>query len=876
MILSSEYGVFGVRRSLLAEAAAYPKVCSLAGFGRARKSSARGVVLCGIVLLLFICLGGTVAYADERPRDFDIPASKASKGLALFAEQSGIPLIYLNENVRNKRTNRVVGSYTAIEALEILLSGTGIEGSFNERRVLTVTVEKSGDDVESKIVAEIEKSPEGKGESVRKHGVLAGLIAAVLGTAATDGRADQETPPESAPAKLNEIVVTAQKRQERLQDVPISITVLEGRDLDRSTAEGITEALTSVPGVATMAALQGGGTQVAVRGVTAAGALFSGSSPIAYYLDSVPFGLIKTAIAPDSNAFDLQRVEVLRGPQGTLYGASAQNGVVRVLTNDADLDEFELKARASASGTEDGGDNYRGDMALNVPIVEGRLGARLVAGYQDLSGWIDKPNDKDANDAEIQNFRLKVNAEPTERLSIGLSAWLSRAEYGAPNQADSDYTTVAVLDETIDTDYDAYGLKIGYDFSAVSLVSMTSYIDYENRGDLDLTPFIGVALPIFTELTSEVFSEEIVLSSVGEALWRWSLGAMYRDGEDRLLQEAVFFPLPIDFSDTSESLAIFGEVTRVFADGQFEVTGGLRYFEDDVTQIENVPQSGNPSDPLIPPDSRTFDATSPRVVLTWHPDEELTVYASYSEGFRSGFNQNANVIRLAPQFPPLEPDTLENYEIGTKGNVLDGRVSFDAAVFYIDWQDVQQIITVDAGLPVTAAINGVSASGIGAEIALMAEPVDGLSIGASVSWNDLTMDEEVRSFPSDAPPEGAVLFEKGDRLNFSPEYTAGASLAYLFPLGASELRGRFGADATYMSKQVARDVVGGVLVLGTGDEILTARTSFGVEAERWTASIFADNVTDENGAPVQQVIGAPWWSQSLRPRTIGVQFELRF
>src|SRR5690606_2693475 len=123
---------------------------------------------------------------------------------------------------------------------------------------------------------------------------------------------------------LEEIVVTAQKREEKLQEGPISISVMSGVELDRSTAQGVTEALTQVPGVAVNVTNQGGGTQMIIRGVTAGGALAAGSSPVSYYVDMVPFGFVRNAIAPDPNAYDLERVEVLRGPQGTLYGASAQ------------------------------------------------------------------------------------------------------------------------------------------------------------------------------------------------------------------------------------------------------------------------------------------------------------------------------------------------------------------------------------------------------------------------------------------------------------------------------------------------------------------------------------------------------------------------
>ena len=155
----------------------------------------------------------------------------------------------------------------------------------------------------------------------------------------------------AGPDALEEIVVTAQKREQRLQDVPIGITVMRGSTLDNSSAVSFLDALGSVPGVAITgtqnAAFQGGGAQLSIRGVTASAPSLAGTSPVAYYLDGVPFGLVKSAVVPDLAPYDLDRVEVLRGPQGTLYGASAEDGVVRVITSRADLHNFDIKTRVS-------------------------------------------------------------------------------------------------------------------------------------------------------------------------------------------------------------------------------------------------------------------------------------------------------------------------------------------------------------------------------------------------------------------------------------------------------------------------------------------------------------------------------------------------
>jgi outer membrane receptor protein involved in Fe transport len=263
------------------------------------------------------------------------------------------------------------------------------------------------------------------------------LLLASLPASAAGAAADSAT---TAPAGLEEIVVTAQKREERLQDVPISISVTSGAYLDKSSIQSVSDALGLIPGVAVNVTGQGGETQLTIRGVTAAGALFSGPSPIGYYLDSVPFGLVGSAVQPDANSYDLDRIEVLRGPQGTLYGASALNGVVRVLTNDAQLNDYDFKARASSSTTANGGGNYDADLAVNLPIIDDVLAARLVVGEEHDSGWINGPLGNGLNSVDLKNLRFKVTAVPVENLTIKASAAHEQADSGAPPTANNDYT----------------------------------------------------------------------------------------------------------------------------------------------------------------------------------------------------------------------------------------------------------------------------------------------------------------------------------------------------------------------------------------------------------------------------------------------------
>jgi outer membrane receptor protein involved in Fe transport len=692
---------------------------------------------------------------------------------------------------------------------------------------------------------------------------------------------------ESEGVKLEEVVVTAQKRKERLQDVPISVAVLSGKELEAANVVSVTDALGTVPGLSLAQDGQSGGSTVTIRGVAPGGPLFFGGPTTGYYLDSLPFGFVTQGFAPDSNAYDLERVEVLRGPQGTLYGASALNGVVRVLTANPDLNDFELKARAAASTTEGGDPGYRGDMAVNVPILPGVLAGRLILGTEERGGWIDRPNlrDNNANDGEINNYRLKLRAQPTPDLTIDLSAWLSREDYDENNLGTEERISPSPYHEPVSVDYDLYGLTVGYDFNAFSLTSSTSYLTLENTSLNDISWFSGLLgltcdrsqpvnapgqtcflIETFTEST--VFAQEIALHSTHEGPWRWTLGAIYRDESEKLAQG---FNAPASFlpgGNTSESFAVFGELTRSFLDGQLELTGGLRYFEDEQTD-----------DSALPAVDASFDALSPRLVLTWHPNERTMVYGSYSEGFRSGNPGNINTRFNG--LPPLDPDTLANYELGARGDLFDNRLRYDVALYYLDWQDIQQTLTVPSPLPpngpVSALVNGESASGLGVDLGLAATLMEGLTIGLNVGWNDLTLDKPVLT---GVPP--IAIANAGERIQLSPEYTVAVSAEYAFPLGG-DFAGRLGATANYTSEQVDRQYLGAFgSFYGASDEILVGRASFSINAPtNWSATLFVNNIGNEDAATMRGGFSLlPSFGGDVnsrpRPRTIGIQLDYRY
>jgi iron complex outermembrane recepter protein len=834
----------------------------------------RVLVIVGCLTLSVVSVADPPYAAAAIAHHINIPPQKLGAALRALAREQGFQIVYGSKEVSQLNSPGAVGEFTPSQALERLLSGTGLTYRYIDDKTVTIVSPTStsalqaprepGGDPNTRI--DTPSKQEARSSSFWERFRLAQVA---------QGAASQEhsigggamTREESSSAALEEIVVTAQKREERLKDVPVSISVLSGSDLDRSSVAGIRDALNRVPGVATTVGFQGGGTQIAVRGVTANGPNFSGASPIAYYLDSVPFGFVRSATAPDTNAYDLDRVEVLRGPQGTLYGASAQNGVVRVLTKDANLTDYELKARASAADTDLGSIGYRADMALNAPLIEGKLGARLVVGYEDLPGWIDRSKDDNANNGEVRQARLKVNGQPTDQLSVGASAWLSRSDFGAPPTGTADGRNTSTSAEPMSTDYDAYALKVGYDLASLSVSSMTSYLDYNNEGYIDYGNLGLRGTRLYSRFKSRVWSEEVNLHSTLKGPWRWSAGGIYRNDKDLTYQFRPQYLAPNAWDDFSKSWATFGELARLFLDGRLELTAGLRYFKDDTRYQELSRTSGVPANKLVT-SSPIFDKVSPRGVLTWHPSDQITTYASYAEGFRGGYSQLGAVLAVAPQFPPVKSDNLKNYELGIKGDLWDRRVSFDTSVYYIDWQGVQQTVTTNVGtvaspINLGTAINGSSASGLGVDFAMTTRPVPQLTLGIDVSWNDLTMDKDVLSGT-------AILFHRGDRLQLSPQYTAGTSGDYTMPLGGSGYKGQLSVSANYTSAQQLRSVT----TVTRGDSILIARASFAIVAPaRWEVTVFADNLTNEDGSPVKTILLVPNWDLRVQPRTVGLQLD---
>jgi outer membrane receptor protein involved in Fe transport len=708
-------------------------------------------------------------------------------------------------------------------------------------------------------------------KALRKSLVFGASLSVLAHPALAQSAAEAELAARSANEESSEIVVTAQRREERLLDTPISIQVLNGEQLDRDNVRSVGEAVSRVGGVS-VSEVQPGKTSIYIRGVVPG----IGSPTAAFYQDEVPFSFVRYSFLPDAGAYDLARVEVLRGPQGTLYGANSLSGAVRVLSNDPDTSGIDFKGRIRGSRTEGGGDNLAGDAMANLVLVQDKLAVRMVGGYSDSTGFISSRVDgkQNINDGETENYRAKILWKPTANLTIIPGYIRSVIRNDNTQEALDDLSSPFASSLPDRRELDVASLTIKYDWPTLSLLSATGHIDYEAVGNREEMLGGDFRLPYLEADTLSAFSQEVRLVSALNGPWQWSSGVFYQKLEQATRQEIDLPGILVGTfrqNTASKSYAIFGEITRSFADNRLEVIGGLRYFHDR-QKLEDL-EDFDPNAILLPDQKATFKRTTGRLVLNYKPSRNSLYYASISTGFRSGAIQSPAVVRIDPTFAPVKPDSLISYELGSKGSLHNRLLNYDVAVYYTDWKDIQQSLTLPNQF--TARVNSGRAKGIGVDAGISLDVTPNLSLYSSIGWNKLKISEAVFIF-STAAQQNLLLFPKGSRVNDSPEWTVNLGGNYRV---ASPLRGvHFAASADYSfgSSRQRRFLTGSAISVSESDPIDVLRARIGLEGKRWTLDVFGDNLLNEKGAvtPRSDTFGNT--ATRLRPRTIGLQLTAKY
>lgn len=692
---------------------------------------------------------------------------------------------------------------------------------------------------------------------------------------ATQSSADNQS------VSLQEVVVTAQRREERLLDVPMSISAITGDQLTREGATSLLDIASTVPGLST-AQFSPGQNRVQLRGISS----LAGLPTVGQYLDETSINVQggNPTFGADIRFIDLERVEVLRGPQATLYGEGSMGGTIRYLTKNPDLKNVSFGFEGTGGTVTDGSQLYRGNVIVNVPLIDDTLAMRFAGGYEKSPGWIDYPaiGVKDGNSATSKTARLKTLWKPNESFSADLLLLYQDTDTESQSFANQRVAPFVLLTPYVDKNRMA-SLVLNDDLGAVTLTSVSSYMKRDSNTTLDFTSLLGPLYPLFFGVpapttikangvdTFKSFSQEVRMASRGDAAFTWNAGIYYRDYWEDVGNHTVANPDPLPFElvdgvgrDESQSWAVYGEgsyhVTKAF-----ETTLGLRYYRNKVSQpAESGSSFGAPT--FSPAQDATFTSLNPRLVLAYHVSEDALLYASASKGFRSGGMNGASLAVTGCNFPVnYDPEKLWTYELGSNLSAAEGRVVLQSAVYYNDWKQIQEL-QYCPGLAALGpqTVSGGRAKGEGVDLQLTTRPLKPLSITFAGSYNNSYYEDN------------SAAHLAGDRVDFVPRWTTGVAGEYDFQW-VTGVGGRVHLDYQYtgswsvaLRNQLATPT-GAVYSDSYG--LVNGRVSalFGA----WEVSLFGQNLSDQDKRAIPKYGGylAP---VSLQPRTVGLSLRYNY
>ena len=705
---------------------------------------------------------------------------------------------------------------------------------------------------------------------------------------ATDSSVQTETeaPPPAAQSglRLENVLVTAQKREEDIQDVTAAITALSEDTLDRLGIQDIDNLQYQVPGL-NFAAFQAQ-PQITIRGAGSANLGPGGDSSAAIHVDGTYLSRAGAALAEN---YDVQRIEVLRGPQGTLYGRNSTAGAINIISNEP-TSEMSIKGDVTFGNYQ----RKRGRAAVNIPLVEDKLMLRVAGAVEQRDGYIDNLYDGGSlDDADYSWIRGQLLYKPTENTDILLKYWTYSSDEtgairqeqggfgpvlplyagGTPVDTGSDLTVVShdSIDKEL-VDIDQIALNITSEVNGYILKSITSYIDnsYATQdSDLDHSEF-HLSYGGRTDDSTQT-SQEFQIISPADSRLRWLAGAFYFKEKTDSDYDITLSSLVRQYSSETgkyetEAYAAFGEVAYDLTD-TLTATIGARYSYEEkyVFAPRIINYLGTPIPGNLDPASGDWDSFTPKFVLQYAPRENLMLYASATQGFKSGGFGTSGFAS------PVKPEEVTAYEIGMKSEFPSYNTRLNATVFMQDFKDMQVFRQLAAGFLFE---NAAEASSDGAEIELFVSPAEGLTLNASLSYLDATFDDFVTEDPL-AP--GVSVQLAGNRLPRSPEFTFSTGANYVFDVAGvgtfTPSINYYWQDEVWYTEFNEAHPVAGQGSFGKVDISLLYET----EDDTWFLEFFGKNVTDEH--TISNSFSAVWddeFAFAAPPATYGVRLGFRY
>lgn len=731
--------------------------------------------------------------------------------------------------------------------------------------------------------------------AVTKLGLLAGaaLVALLVPAASYAGDAAS-----GASATVQEVIVTAEKREQNLRDVPQSVTAISGDTLQLQRAVTFEDYVTRVPGMNLVSA-QPGSSRLVLRGINAGGV----SATIGTYVDETPYGSVTglangAVLAPDLDTFDMQRLEVLRGPQGTLYGASSLGGLLKFVTNAPDPTHLSGRVEVDGENTKSGSTGGSVKGVFNAPLGD-KAAVRISGYYDDQPGYIDDPmrHATNVNGARFSGLRIGFLFRPTDKFTVRLSAVGQDISSQGSSTEDLNRVTLQSLygdltqSRTFSTpnkvDYRVYNLTADYDLGFANLISATSYGTLRQHNNQDASAQLGGLLTaifktplgagILGALDQNKFTQEIRLASPAQK-FEWLVGGFYTRETNDLRQNLSALLIPtapavapgfgglqiVDLASKYSEYAAFANVDYHFTD-RFDVSVGGRY-------SHNSQHSGQVTSGLLTgPTPSVVAGTSADDVFTFaiapkfKLSEEATLYARVSKGYRPG-GPNA-LSPLAPAAVPrtFASDSLVNYEAGIKADLFDRRAAVELTAFYIDWRDIQLLANV-GGFGVNT--NGGSAVSKGIEGSATFAATPDLTLSANGAYIEAHLTSGT----------GPLLGGRdGDRLPFSSPISGALNADYTHAI-SGDMRLFLGASVRFTGRR--RTDFNATF----GQTSLPAYTAVdlrgGVDVRQFRIEAYVRNLGDERGilslGGIGSTPGGGVQAGLIRPRTIGLSLSATF
>ena len=748
--------------------------------------------------------------------------------------------------------------------------------------------------------------------SLRLAQNLTGIVASSLAFVSLAVAQDSATEESTVAPVLEEVIVNATRRDLPLQEIGASLGVISNEDIMDWGMDDFTGYSRTQPGVIMHQAVKNRST-FNIRGInTDIGDTQLTQEPVAVYINDMPVTQPYAALVQvDLRLYDIERIEVIRGPQGTLYGSGTLGGLVRVLTRQPVLGEFEGSVQVDWADVKHAGWRQRYDAMVNVPLGE-NAAMRAVFYTRDEPGWVNNVSLGTENSNDDWGGRVAVLWEPNDRFAgkIEFMHQDSDPEDGdAWNPNLGKFLRDTVITEERKAVFSQTNLTLDYDFpDFATLTSSTNFQQTESNWFLQVgeIPGIGPLLNQTSPYDTDYFAQEFRLVSNTGGDFDWVAGLFYLDSETKDSQFRFVVDGLQDFVDSivgpgslendnffralnnssTTELAAYGDVTWHMND-QWSFSAGARVFETDSKYNDYFVETFS-FDCLcvieLPPvfnENSDSDSTW-RVVASYKPDDDRHYYLNVSKGYRVGqVNPNFGPSFVDPDDVVIPaayfPDESLNFEIGSKTSLADGRLQLNLAAYFIDWTDVQADALRQSDQRNYIA-NAGDAESKGIEIELMGTPTDNLDFRIAMSWQDaeIVSISDENSFLS-----GAV---EGDTMPGTADFLGAASLGYNWSLAsARDLVGRVGVQYVGDSPNRFSNATATGLPnpdFAINESYTNVDAGLSLVDDRWTATLYVENLTNNDNIILDTGAVATASGDNhyitLRPRTFGVRFNYSF